>query len=52
MEVLRSAADSVVSWLSFTMNLPEYHEGGMVPMLDLQVWVHHPPQEEMEEGLG
>ena len=52
MEVVRTAADSVVEWLDFTMDLPQYHGSGMVPMLDLQVWVQHPTPEMVEEGLS
>ena len=42
MECLRDAADAVLPWIRFTLDLPEFHENGMVPMLDLQVWVQHP----------
>ena len=52
MEVTRDIADSIIPWLKFTMDLPQYHDNGMVPILDLQVWVQHPSQEEMESGLG
>ena len=36
---VREAAESVFPWLQFTVDLPEDHKGGAVPMLDLQVWV-------------
>ena len=38
-ELIKSAAESIVSWLSFTVDLPSMHESGKVPMLDLGVWV-------------
>ena len=50
MEAMRCAADSVMPWLRFTMDLPEKHESQTVPVLDIQVWVHHP--QDHEEGLG
>ena len=50
MECVRQIADSIKPWLRFTSDLPENHPGGMVPILDLQVWVRHPDQS--EEGLG
>ena len=50
MECVRDAADSVVPWLSFTLDLPELHVSKTVPMLDLQVWVVHPSKD--EDGLG
>ena len=49
MGVLREAADSILEWLEFTSDLPENYESGKVPMLDLEVWVQHPL--ENEEGL-
>ena len=36
---VREAAESVFPWLQFTVDLPEDHENGAVPMLDLQVWL-------------
>ena len=47
MEVVRSAAEDVVGWLHFTIDLPDMHNNGKVPMLDLEVWVDH---REVEEG--
>ena len=41
MSVIKQAVDSILHWLSFMADLPEDHASGMVPMLDLQVWVHH-----------
>ena len=38
-ELVRAAAESIVSWLSFTVDIPSMHESGKVPMLDLEVWV-------------
>ena len=49
MECLRDAADAVLPWIRFTLDLPELHENRMVPMLDLQVWVQHPADN--EDGL-
>ena len=46
MKIIRQAAEDVVSWLEFTIDLPSDHSSGRVPMLDLEVWVDH--QEEME----
>ena len=42
-EAVREAADSIMVCLTFTSDIPERHENGMVPMLDIQVWVSHPP---------
>ena len=48
MQCVQGAANSIVSWLDFTIDLPEYHESGT----DLRVWVQHPLPEEETEGLG
>ena len=50
MEVIKCAAESVIDWLSFTFDLPESNISGTVPVLDLQVWVRHPGED--EDGLG
>ena len=50
MECVRMIADSVKPWLRFMSDLPEHHALGMVPMLDIQVWIRH--QDPKEEGLG
>ena len=50
MSCMLSAADSIIPWLKFTVDSPEKHASLTVPILDLQVWVRHPGQE--EEGLG
>ena len=42
MEAVRTAADSIVPWLDFTVDHPGLHDNGMVPILDMQVWVRHP----------
>ena len=34
------AAESIVNWLCFMVDLPSKHKSGKVPMLDLEVWVH------------
>ena len=52
MECMRSAADSILPWLSFTSDSPEQHPSRTVPILDLQVWVKHPSPVEAEEGLS
>ena len=41
---VKEAAESVFPWLQFTVDLPEDHREGAVPMLDLQVWVQ--PQDD------
>ena len=51
MECARDAACSVLVWLDFTLDIPQYHDSKMVPILDLQVWIHHPSIEDREEGL-
>ena len=43
MGLVQQAADSIMPWLSFTHDLPSYHTNGMVPMLDVQVWIEHSP---------
>ena len=48
-EAVRAAADSVVVYLEFTSDIPERHASGMVPMLDIQVWVEH-PDPDLEDG--
>ena len=50
LQCLKGAADSIVPWLKFTFDAPELHTTGMVPVLDLQVWIRRPRPE--EEGLG
>ena len=52
MMCMQAAANSVIVWLEFTMDIPEYHESRTVPILDLQVWIKHPTPEEQEEGLS
>ena len=42
--------DSVLPWLCFILDAPELHDTGMVPVLDLHVWIRKP--EESEGGLG
>ena len=51
MECVRGMADSVVSWLKFTKDHLGLHASGMVPILDIQVWVSHPKNDD-EDGLG
>ena len=51
MECARDAACSVLVCLDFTLDIPQYHDSKMVPILDLQVWIHHPSLEDSEEGL-
>ena len=51
-EVVRTAADSITPWLEFTADIPQNHQSKMVPILDLQMWIQHPSQEEMDSGLG
>ena len=43
MRLVKEAADSVFPWLEFTTDLPENDSTNTVPMLELQVWVTHPP---------
>ena len=49
-ECVRTIADSVKPRLTFTADLPENNASGMVPMLDVQVWIRHP--DPSEDGLG
>ena len=51
MECVKTEACSIVDWLDFTMDLPQYHESEAVPILNLQVWVQHPSVEEEADGL-
>ena len=39
MSLIREAADEVIPWLSFTLDVPELHVNYKVPMLDIEVWV-------------
>ena len=39
MNLIREAADSIIPWLHFTLDLPELHHNLKVPMLDMEVWV-------------
>ena len=39
MSLIREAADEVIPWLSFTLDVPELHASNKVPMLDIEVWV-------------
>ena len=45
MNIVKVAADSVFNWLEFTTDLPEDHTRGMVPFMDLQLWVQHDPED-------
>ena len=47
---VREAAESVFPWLQFTVDPPEDHEEGAVPMLDLQVWVQPMSNQPAEIG--
>ena len=51
-EAVKDAANSIVPWLQFTADIPQYHSSGMVPILDLQVWVEHPSGDNLTSGLG
>ena len=42
LEVIKDAANSILPWIQFTLDIPEMHSNGMVPVLDLQVWVRRP----------
>ena len=42
MDCIRGMADSILPWIKFTSDLPEDHKSGMVPCLDIQVWISHP----------
>ena len=39
MRLIQQAANEMVPWLEFTLDLPELHQSGKVPMLDVEVWV-------------
>ena len=39
MEELRKIADTVFKWIQFTTDCPSSHEEGMVPVLDLQLYI-------------
>ena len=39
MKLIQQAANEIVTWLDFTLDLPELHQNGKVPMLDVEVWV-------------
>ena len=49
MTALRTAADEILPWLTFTSDLPCQHGSLMVPMLDLQVWVRPANPEDPED---
>ena len=40
-EAIRDAANSILVYLEFTVDIPERNPSGKVPMLDIQVWVQH-----------
>ena len=50
MNLIREAAGSIVPWLEFMQDLPEMHESGKVPMLDLEVWVDRCQDKESPRG--
>ena len=39
MERVREVASRIVKGIVFTVDIPEWHQTGMVPMLDLAVWL-------------
>ena len=39
MELVREVGNSLVPGLKLTLDIPEFHQTGKVPMLDIQVWV-------------
>ena len=49
MTAMQDAANGILPWLQFTMDQPGNHDCCKVPVLDLQVWVRHPPPE-VKEG--
>ena len=42
LEVIQDAANSIFPWIQLILDTPEMHDTGMVPVLDLQVWVRRP----------
>ena len=48
MDRVQETAESIFEWLKFTTDLPEDHEQGAVPMLDLQVWLEDPGADQGE----
>ena len=51
MNALRDTADSITTFLKFTSDIPENHANNKVPMLDIQVWVHHHQDPTMADTL-
>ena len=49
LQVAKAVADSIHSWIQFTLDAAELHESGMCPVLDLQVWIKRPINN--EDGL-
>ena len=45
--VVQEIASSIVPGIAFTIDLPEFHPSGRVPMLDVEVWIE--PREEARE---
>ena len=39
LELIREVGDNLVPGLKLTKDLPEYHENGKCPVLDIQVWL-------------
>ena len=39
MELVREIGNTLVPGLKLTLDLPEFHPTGKVPMLDIQVWI-------------
>ena len=52
MERVRELADDVIDWLDFTQDHPGKHSTGMVPILDVQVWISHPEDDRLEDDLA
>ena len=46
MELLRQVGNTLVPGLKLTIDLPELHDDGKCPMLDIKVW-----KEETKEGF-
>ena len=38
--LIREVGNTLVPGLKLTADLPEFHDSGKCPMLDLQVWIH------------
>ena len=51
MKIIKNAAESMICWMEFTIDLPSMHDSGKVPMLDIEVWIEEVKGEKEEDKM-